>query len=239
MKFILFWILLFAGLGSIKAQYTDSTTYHLVLSAAGSINKTNSDVAYLLNNSLNFGIKRKSIVLNTSNTWLYGKQNQDLSNNDFSSTLNFNLYKTLPHFYYWGLLNYNTSYSLKINHQLLAGLGIAYNIVDKENFYINISNGILYDKSNLLANEIYHTYRNSLRVQYRISIKELIVFDGNNFLQSSFDRKEDYIIRSVNKLGIKLRKWITLNTSLNYNKMNITNRENLNLTYGLTLDKYF
>ena len=230
---------MFTGLGSIKAQYTDSTNYHVVLSAAGSINKTNTDVAYLLNNSLNFGIKRKSIVLNTSNTWLYGKQNQDLSNNDFSSTLNFNLYKTLPHFYYWGLLNYNTSYSLKINHQLLAGLGIAYNIVDKENFYINISNGILYDKSNLLANEVYHTYRNSLRVQYRISIKELIVFDGNNFLQSSFDRKEDYIIRSVNKLGIKLRKWITLNTALNYNKMNITNRENLNLTYGLTLDKYF
>jgi len=178
-------------------------------------------------------------VLNTSNTWLYGKQNKDLSNNDFSSTLNFNLYKTLPHFYYWGLLNYNTSYSLKINHQLLAGLGIAYNIVDKENFYVNISNGILYDKSNLLTNEIYHTYRNSFRIQYHFSFKELIVFDGNNFLQSSFDRKEDYIIRSVNRLGIKLRKWITLNTSLNYNKMNITNRENLNLTYGLTLDKYF
>ena len=238
MKYLILILSIFVNFYA-KAQFTDSTNYHLVLSAAGSINKTNTDVAYLLNNALNFGIKRKSIVLNTSNSWLYGKQNKDLSNNDFSSTLNFNLYKTLPHFYYWGLLNYNTSYSLKINHQLLAGLGIAYNIVDKENFYVNISNGILYDKSNLLTNEIYHTYRNSLRVQYRISIKELVVFDGNNFLQSSFDRKEDYIIRSINKLGIKLRKWITLNTSLNYNKMNITNRENLNLTYGLTLDKYF
>jgi len=238
MKYLILILSIFVNFYA-KAQFTDSTNYHLVLSAAGSINKTNTDVAYLLNNALNFGIKRKSIVLNTSNSWLYGKQNKDLSNDDFSSTLNFNLYKTLPHFYYWGLLNYNTSYSLKINHQLLAGLGIAYNIVDKENFYVNISNGILYDKSNLLTNEIYHTYRNSFRIQYHFSIKELIVFDGNNFLQSSFDRKEDYIIRSVNRLGIKLRKWITLNTSLNYNKMNITNRENLNLTYGLTLDKYF
>ena len=238
MKYLILILSIFVNFYA-KAQFTDSTNYHLVLSAAGSINKTNTDVAYLLNNALNFGIKRKSIVLNTSNSWLYGKQNKDLSNNDFSSTLNFNLYKTLPHFYYWGLLNYNTSYSLKINHQLLAGLGIAYNIVDKENFYVNISNGILYDKSNLLTNEIYHTYRNSFRIQYHFYIKELIVFDGNNFLQSSFDRKEDYIIRSVNRLGIKLRKWITLNTSLNYNKMNITNRENLNLTYGLTLDKYF
>lgn len=239
MKCLLFVISMLISIGSIKAQFSDSTSYHLVLSAAGSINKTNNDKAYLLNNSLNFGIKRKSIVFNSSNSWLYGKQNKDLSNNDFSSSLNFNLYKTLPHFYYWGLLNYNTSYSLQINHQLLTGLGIAYNIIDKENSYINLSNGILYDKSNLLANEIYHTYRNSLRIQYRFSFNNWIVLDGNNFLQSSLDRKEDYIIRSVNKLGFKLRKWVSLNTTLTYNKMNITYRENLNLTYGLTLDKYF
>ncbi|RZL40768.1 MAG: DUF481 domain-containing protein [Pedobacter sp.] len=222
-----------------NAQFSDTTSQHLKLVAAGSINKTNTDKAYLLNNSLTYGIKRKSIVLNSTNTWLYGKQNSELSNNDFSSTLNFNLYKTLPHFYYWGLLNYNTSYSLKINHQLLAGLGVAYNILDQENVYINISNGVLYDQSNLLSNEVYNTYRNSFRIQYRFAIKELIVFEGSNFVQSSFERKGDHIIRSVNSLGIKLKKWISLNTALNYNKMNITNRENLNLTYGITLDKYF
>ena len=222
-----------------NAQFSDTTAHHLKLSAAGSVNRTNTENAYLLNNALTFGIQRKSIVFNSTNTWLYGKQNSKLSNNDFSSTLNFNLYKTFPHFYYWGLLNYNTSYSLKINHQVLAGLGIAYNIVDRENAYLNVSNGVLYDKSNLLSNEIYDTYRNSFRIQYRFTIKELVVFEGGNFLQSSFEREGDHILRLSNSIGIKLRKWISLNTTLNYNKMNITDRENLNLTYGITLDKYF
>lgn len=223
----------------LRAQYNDSTFYHLGLNAAGSVNKTNTSDAYLLNNGVNFGIKKKSIVLNSTTSWLYGKQNDEVSNNDFSSTLNFNLYKTIPHFYYWGLLNYTSSFSLKINHQVQAGLGVAYNIVDKENFYVNISDGVLYDTSNLLADTRYDTYRNSLRLQYRLMIKDIIIFEGSNFLQNSFSNGRDYIIRSFNKLGVQLKKWINLNTALTYNRMNITSRENLNITYGITIDKYF
>jgi hypothetical protein len=239
MKFFvpLFFLLLFY-LRSV-AQYTDSTNYHVLLTSTGSINRTNDDRAYLLNNALNFGLKKKNFVLNSSSAWLYGKQNNNLTNNDFSTTLNFNLYKTFPHFYYWGLVNYNTSYSLKLKNQLLAGAGIAYSILDKENAYINISNGVLFDQSSLIVGDSYHTYRNSLRLQYHFIIKELITIDGNHFLQNSFNRKGDYIIRSSATLGLKLRKWISLTTALNYNKLNITSSENLNLTYGLTLDKYF
>jgi hypothetical protein len=221
------------------AQYNDTTHYHVVLSAAGSINKTNTDKAYLLNNSLNFGIKKNSVVLNATNTWVYGKQNANLTNNDFSSSLFFNLYKTFKHFYYWGLLNYNTSYSLKVNNQLLAGAGIAYSLIDKKDTYLNISDGILYDQSNLLANLNYNTYRNSFRLQYHFAVKELITLDGSNFLQSSLSNSNDYIIRSTTTLGFKLRKWISLTTALTYNKMNITRSDNLTFTYGLVLDKYF
>lgn len=220
-------------------QFTDSTNYHIVLSSSGSVNRTNNENAYLLNNSLNFGLKKKSIVLNSSSTWLYGKQNSALSNNDFSTTMNFNLYKTFPHFYYWGLANYNTSYSLQIKNQLLAGVGIAYNFIDKPNAYINLSNGILFDKSSLVELENYTTLRNSLRLQYHFLIKDIITIDGSHFLQNSYARKGDYIIRSATTLGLKIRKWISLTTALNYNKLNITGRENLNLTYGLSVDKYF
>lgn len=223
----------------IKAQYTDTTSYHIVLSAAGSINKTDNGSAYLLNNGLNIGLKKQSVVLNSSNTWLYGKQNNSLTNNDFSSSLNFNLYKTFPNFYYWGLVNYNTSLSLKLNNQVLAGIGIAYNIIDTSNAYINISNGVLFDKSNLVASENYTTYRNSLRLQYRFELSNIFIFSGNNFLQNSFSRDGDYIIRTTNAIGIKLRQWITFNTSLSYNRLNVTKSENLNLTYGLTFDKFF
>lgn len=222
-----------------RAQFTDTSNYHITLLSTGSINRTNNNRAYLLNNNLNFGIKKKSIILNSTTSWLYGKQNNSLSNNDFSSTMNFNLYKGFPHFYYWGLVNYNTSYSLQIKNQLLAGGGIAYNFIDKPNAYINLSNGILFDKSSLVELGDYNTFRNSLRLQYHFLLKDIITIDGSHFLQNSYSRKGDYIIRSVTTIGFKIRKWISLTTALNYNKLNITQRENLNLTYGLSLEKYF
>jgi hypothetical protein len=221
------------------AQYNDTTHYHVTLSSTGSINKTDDNTAYLLNNALNFGIQKKAVYLSASNSWVYGQQNKTLTNNDFSSVLFFNLYKTFPHFYYWGLANYNTSYSLKISNQLLAGAGVAYNLLDKDNARLNLSDGVLYDKSDLLTNLNYHTYRNSFRLQFHFAVKDVVTIDGSNFLQSSFNDGNDYIIRSTTTIGLKLRKWISLTTALNYNKMNITNSDNLIFTYGLTLDKFF
>jgi hypothetical protein len=239
MKYTIALFLLFTG-NMLYAQFTDTTHYHLVLAATGSVNRTNDGNAYLLNNSLNFGIKKKSITLTAANSWVYGSQNSTLTNNDFSSTLFFDLYKTFPHFFYWGLLNYNTSYSLKINNQLLAGAGAAYSIIDKKNVYFNLSDGVLFDQSSLPGNSDYHTWRNSFRLQFHFSANDdLLTFDTSNFLQSAFANSNDYIIRTTTTLGLKLHKWISLTTTLNYNKMHITNSENLVLTYGLTLDKYF
>lgn len=223
----------------LKAQFNDTTHYHVNLVATGSINEADGTRTYLLNNALNFGIKQKSFVLNATNTWVYGKQNNLLTNNDYSSAVFFNLYKTFKHFYYWGLVNYNTSYSLKINNQVLAGGGVAYSFFDTKNVYINLSDGLLYDQSDLLTNDNYHTYRNSFRLQYHFAANDLFTLDGSNFLQSSLSRRNDYIIRTTTTLGLKLRKWISLTTSLNYNKMNITQSDNLVFTYGLSIDKYF
>ncbi|SFA39236.1 hypothetical protein SAMN04488511_101399 [Pedobacter suwonensis] len=100
MKFIALPFCFFLCYLKSYAQYTDSVNYHVLLTSTGSINRTNEDRAYLLNNALNFGLKKKNFVLNSTSAWLYGKQNSNLTNNDFSTTLNFNLYKTFPHFYY-------------------------------------------------------------------------------------------------------------------------------------------
>ncbi|WP_316808866.1 DUF481 domain-containing protein [Pedobacter agri] len=237
-KFLLFLFTILCYF-SANAQYSDSTNYHILLSSTGSINRTNDQRAYLLNNGLNFGMKKETFVLNSTTSWLYGKQNKSLSNNDFSSTLNFNLFKGPPHFYYWGLVNYNTSYSLKLKNQLLAGGGIAYSFLDDSNAYINLSNGVLFDQSSLVVGESYNTLRNSLRLQFHFLVKDILTIDGSHFLQNSFSRRGDYIIRSSTTIGLKLRKWISLTTALNYNRLNITGRENLNFTYGLSLDKYF
>jgi len=235
-------LLLLAGL-TARAQFNDTTNYHVIFNGTGSVNRARDGNSYLLNNGLRFEVKKKSIALNASNSWVYGKSNGDLTNNDFSSSIDFNLYKAIPHAYYWGLANYNTSFSLKINKQLLAGGGIAYSIYDRPNAYLNVSDGILYDLSDIntsdTTREVYHTYRNSFRVQLHFVIHNLITLDSGNFLQNSLTRKGDYILRSTFGLGFKLNTWLTLNSSLAYNKISRTQSENLLLTYGLKVEKYF
>ena len=241
-KTLSFLTLLFLALNS-QAQFTDSTQYVINFSPTGSLNKTNDSRAYLLNNTLRFGIKQKSISLNFNNYWIYGKQNAQLTNNDYSSTLDFNLYKTFPHFFYWGLANYNTSRSLKINNQLLAGLGAAYSIYDRDEAYLNISNGILFDSSDLDLgsglHDQYQTTRNSFRLSFKFVIRKAITINGTSFLQNSLTDGDDYIIRANSGLSLKLNRWVSFTTAYNYNKITRTRRENTLLSYGLTFERYF
>src|SRR4051812_13289218 len=118
-------LILLKGLSSV-AQYTDSTTYYFNYAFTGSINKTQDGSSSLLDNGVRIGMKKKTISMNFNNNFVYGKQNRLLSNKDFSSSFDINLYRTFPRFYYWGLATYNSSYSLKINNQWMSGLGIAY-----------------------------------------------------------------------------------------------------------------
>jgi hypothetical protein len=242
LKYLLLLSVLLSGLAA-KAQFSDTINYHVIYNSTGSVNRARDGSSYLLNNSLRFEVKKKVIALNASNNWVYGQSNGALTNNDYSSSVDFNLYKAIPHAYYWGLANYNTSYSLKINSQLLAGGGIAYSILDKPNTYLNISDGILYDLSDIntsdTTRETYHTYRNSLRLQFHFLINNLITIDSGSFLQNSLTHSNDFNIRSTFGLGFKLNNWLNLNGSLSYNKISRTQSENLLLTYGLKVDKFF
>lgn len=241
-RFTVFLPLLFA-FNTCFSQFNDSTHYVIHYNTGGSVNKTNDSKTYLLNNAVLFGIKKKTVSLNFNNNWVYGKENQQLTNNDFSSSLDFNLYKTFPHFFYWGLLNYNTSKSLKINNQLLGGAGIAYSIYDRKDAYLNISDGILFDSSDLILesglNDVYHTYRNSLRLTFNFVIRKVIVLNNSSFLQSSVNNRDDYIVKSNSSLSFKLNKWLSLATNFNYNRISRTSRENSLLSYGLTFERYF
>lgn len=130
--FILF-LFLFAGY-NVHAQFSDSLHYHVSASSTGSINRTDDGNAYLLNNSLNFGIKKKDYRININGNYVYGKQNDALTNRDLASFINADLFKYTPfeHSFYWGLVNYNTSFSLKINNQTQGGFGFAYSIIDNK-----------------------------------------------------------------------------------------------------------
>lgn len=243
MKGLAFALLCIIFSNSSIAQFNDSTFYYFSLNANRSVTKTTDGTTYLLNNGLKFSIKKKSVVLNSNNTWVYGAQQNKLVNNDFNSSLDFNIYKTLPHFYYWGLASYTSSYSLKIYNQAQVGAGIAYNIVDKPGFLLNVSEGILHERSDLnlgdTARDIYNTFRNSLRLRIRLKVNTIISFNTNNFLQNSLNYGDDYIIRSSSTLSFKMKKWLSLNTGLDYNKVSRTQKENLLFTYGLLVENYF
>lgn len=224
------------------AQYSDSVHYYASIASSGTVNKTNTTRNYLLNNGLKLGIRKKKISLNSTNTWIYGQQQNNLTNNDYNSTLDFNIY-TRPHFFYWGLGNYTASYSLKVNSQYQAGAGAAYNVIDQKNTHLNISDGILYESSDITltdsSRDKYQTFRNSFRLVFRLNVKDMITFNTTNFLQNSLKDENDYIVKSNVTLGFKLRKWLTLNTSYSYNRYNRTARENTLISYGLTIEKYF
>jgi hypothetical protein len=219
------------------------SVFHTVLSSTGSYNKAINVVTYLFTNNLDFGLKKKIISLSFDNNWIYGRSGGNLTNNDYSSTLQFNLYKSLPHFFYWGLASYNTSYSLKINGQALAGAGAAYSIFDRKKVFLNISDGLVFDHSDLVLPDSsrlhYQTVRNSFRIMFKFVIKDIFSIDGSDFLQNSFVRSSDYIIKSTTNVSLKLNKWINLTSSLQYNNEKRTQSSNLTFTYGLKFDRFF
>jgi len=224
------------------------STYQVSFMGAGSINKSANDITYLFNNDLKLVMEHDSTSsLTFDNNWVYGTDHHTQTNNDYSSVLQFDLgkhrHKNRPHFYYWGLANYNTSYSLKVNNQFLAGAGAAFGVFDSDHAKLSFSDGPVFDHSDLIlpdsAHLSYNTVRNSFRLAFRFEIKNLLVIDGADFLQNSFSVGSDYIIRSTTNLSFKLNKWLELTSSLVYNEQRRTESSNLIFTYGVRIDKYF
>jgi hypothetical protein len=225
------------------ANHKADSVFHVVLNTTGSLNKSEGVTSTLFNNMLNLGMKKKTVSFNFDNNYVYGKSGTALTNEDFSSVFQVNFYKPKTHFYYWGLANYNTSYSLKVNYQVLAGGGAAYSIFDTKHSYLNISDGLLSDNSDLVlpdtARLVYHTIRNSFRLQFKFNIKDKVIFDGSDFLQNSLQEGSDYIIRSTTNLSVKITNWLNLSSSLNYDIFKRTQSSSLIFTYGLKFDRYF
>lgn len=224
-------------------QYNDSIHYHIKYGASGSINRTSDARSFILSNALAFNISKKTFSLNSSNQWIYGRQNTQLINNDFSSGFNFDILKELQRLYYWGLASYTSSYSLKIKYQFQGGAGIGYNIFNTRDLELVISEGLLAEASDLqvgaTGREIYQTFRNSLRLKHRWAVNNFLEMEGTHFWQPSLSSFSDYIIRSSLSLSIKLRKWLNVTAASIYNTLSRTKRENLFLNFGLTADTYF
>lgn len=224
-------------------QFNDSVHHHFTFSSTGIYNKTKELKSFVLSNSAGYETSKKKIAFNTFASWIYGNQNKQLSNNDVSAGANIDYLKGIKPLYYWALLNFDESYSLKINYRFQSGAGAAYTFAKEKNFDLSVSDGFVYETSDLtdarIGRDIYQTVRNSLRVKYRWAYNDRFILEGSNFIQPSVLSLKDYIVKLNNKLSVKLNKWLAINASMDYNKISRTNRENILLTYGLTVEKYF
>lgn len=238
--------LFFTGLffnENLHAQFNDSVHYYTKFATTGIINKTNLSRSFVLNNAFAFSINKKAVSLNSSAGWIYGQQGGRLTNNDFTTGLNVDIHKNTRKLYYWGLVNLASSYSLNVNLQFQGGGGVGYNIVNKPTVEVVVSDGLLYERSSLktdaITNDNYQTVRNSLRIRHRWVINNIITWDGTHFWQPSLVKFDDYIIRSTSNISIKLKKWLSLTSSVTYNKISRTDRDNLLISFGITAENYF
>ncbi len=233
-------ILIYAG--KCEAQFNDSLNYYAKYASSGVINTTNDGTSYILTNAARFSIGKQSLKLNLSGSYIYGRQGQKTTNDDITTGLDFNIYQT-PKFYYWGLGSFDKSLSLKVDSRYQSGLGAAYVLVDNPYVYLNISDGILYEASDIYlkdeTRELYNTFRNSFRLIYRFSYKNIVKLEGTHFIQNSLSDGSDYILRSNNTLSVKLSNWLSISASLAYNRINRNTNENLLINYGVTIEKYF
>jgi hypothetical protein len=225
------------------SQFNDSTHHRFSFASTGTVNQTKDVSSFVSNNLISYEINQKKLNFNTAAGWVYGQQQKQLSNNDYSAFANLDYLKDVKRLYYWGLFFFDKSYSLKVNYRFQLGGGVAYSVLNKPELNLSLSDGFVYESSDLtdpvIGKDVYQTVRNSFRLKFHWAYKDILVIDAAEFYQPSLASFDDYILKSNNSLSIKLSKWLAINASLAYNKISRTERENLLITYGLKIDKYF
>ena len=229
---------------SSYSQQKDTAIFHLKAALTGIINKTNTTNSYLSNNNIRFSILKGPHILNSSNSWVYGKQLTGLTNDDYYVGIDYNYYDTSNVLSAWWYAGYDKNYSLKLNDRFQGGVGLGYDVFKSTFISMNISNGVIFEYNDYyetvdISKNINNIYRNSLRIKYTLIISRKIILNGTSFWQQSYGNKEDYILKSNSTLNYKLRKWLSITVAVAYNKINLTGGENFLLNYGFTFDKLF
>ena len=243
-KQIVFFFFFLLIIVSAKAQFNDSIHNYIQYAATGVINKTENTRSFLISNAVTYNLRKKKNAFNFDGSYVYGKQLGVKSNDDLNSSVDFNLYpKDSSKLYYWGLVNYDKSFSLNILGRVQAGIGVGYIFFKSERRSLSISEGILYENSKVRLDDgtidKNNLARNSFRLNYRFVIKDIIVIKGTNLLQNAFGNSDDYIIKLDNSLNLTLNTWLSFRAGFTYNRNNLTGRDNMLITLGLTAEKFF
>jgi hypothetical protein len=232
-----------------SSHHTDTAHLHYSYAGTGSLDNTNSLRSFLVNQLLKLSLVKQSSAINFTNNWVYGKQNSQLTNNDYTSSLDIGIYKTLKHFYYWGMATYTTSVALLIHRQEQVGFGPGYNIIDKKKAALLVSDGVLYEQGDLYDSiyggsngnryqrDIYHTFRNSFHLLIHWVIRDRYSLDGSGFLQNAYSNWNDYNLRITGGGSIRMEHWLALTAAVTYNQFTRTRSRNTFLTFGAVIQR--
>jgi len=224
----------------VFGQGGDSITYKVSLGSTGNFTRSNDQRGYLFNNNAKASRDGKNLFWQASGGWIYSAQSGVKVNNDFTAVLESDVLKKRQRLYYWGMCAYDRSFSLKIDHRLQLGAGVGYTVVDNDKGTLVLSDGFLYERSQLTDPELgfmdYDVWRNSFRVKYRWTPRASLTVDGWAFVQPSLFSWDDTIIKSATTVSYKVNRWLNLTAACTYNRLTLTGRENLIVTYGVTLE---
>lgn len=191
----------------------------------------------IYNNQIGYSVEKNKLQLNAKAHWIYELQNKSLSKNDFNFALDFNFYfQENKKFYVWGLNNYQTSFSLKIKNQYQAGLGLAYELINSNSFFLRISDGLIWEASDIIKSEeelIYETWRNSLRIQFKYNYTDFLKFAFTSYWQPSLKDFNDQHLKMDASLALKIWKQLDFKLEGQYNLVTATDQRNVLISYGL------
>src|SRR5690349_21039388 len=91
------------------SQSPDSAKYSLHYAATGIINNTQSTSSHVFNQVLQTEFNKSKFAVTTFASWIYGRQNKKLSNNDFSSAVDLNYRFTNTRLVAWTLGTFDKS----------------------------------------------------------------------------------------------------------------------------------
>ncbi len=227
------------------AEPSDTTRYKIGLINTGIYNHTEVTETYTLSNTLRLGIKGRLTELDATANYTYGETNNELVNNDVTANIAGNRYVFANRrFYLWGLGTYESSFSLGVASRTQLGAGIAWSALDSPRAYLNFSEGILVETSNIQEEDgsttTSQTLRNSFRLRFRFATpNDRFLLESTSSIQNSLKDFGDYILRSNTSFTVKVWKNIGLTAAAVYNRVSATDRENLLLTLGFKAEYQF
>ena len=204
----------------------DTLKFKSQIYISGYWNKTNTSNTSLYTFKTYNTLSSKKHIIFLETGYVYGIQmKSQLTNNDYNIIANFN-FRRDKKIYYWFSTQYDKSYSLDINFRIQNGGGLGLYLFKSEKFYINISDGLIYEYST------YNNYRNSARLKIFLKSNN-INLESSTYYQPSLINNTDFIIKSSNTLSISLKKWLGIQCNYTNNIVSLSEKRNELYTVGI------